>query len=105
MGFHSEKAGLVFHRSCGKEKSYFVENFGENVERYREYYILSCRIYIGDDSFYRFRVGMVVFHLVLYFGDAVESGGVVPPAEELACFVQGEAGHASDQVHSDLPGV
>ena len=59
---------------------------------------------VGDDSLDRFSEIVVVFHTVLDFGDAVEGRGVVP-LEELAGFIQGEAGHAADEVHGDLAGV
>ena len=32
MDFHRKYLGTVFHRPCGKENSFFVENLGENVE-------------------------------------------------------------------------
>ena len=105
MDFHRENGQAVFHRECGREKCFFVENLGENVERAGAVSVLFCGVNIGDDGFDRFGKGVVGFHAVFYFGDAVECGGVVPAAEELACFVQGEAGHAADEVHGDLPGV
>jgi hypothetical protein len=30
--FHRKKYGWFFHKACGKEKAYFVENSGEKVE-------------------------------------------------------------------------
>ena len=46
-----------------------------------------------------------VLHLLLYLIQGVEHGGVVPVAKFLADVVEGEIGHAADEVHGDLPGV
>lgn len=49
---------------------------------------LSCRVDVGYDRFYGFGVGVVFFHFVFDFGNAVEGSGVVAASEVFPGVVQ-----------------